>query len=49
MASWIIRNRVETPKKLTKFSSDGYEFIPDESNEDQFVFARLQPAPPHGR
>ncbi len=49
MASWIIRSRVENPNKLPEFSSDGYEFIPDESSKDRFVFARLQPAPPRGR
>ncbi len=45
MAAWIIQNRVESPKELTKFNADGYEFQKDESTEEKFIFVRPQPSP----
>ncbi|MCQ3806713.1 MAG: peroxide stress protein YaaA [Acidimicrobiaceae bacterium] len=40
MAGWIIRNRVRSPKALTEFAEDGYEYDPDRSNADRPVFVR---------
>jgi len=45
MAGWIIRHRVDSPKKLADFGEDGYEFVADESTETELVFARPQPPP----
>jgi len=45
MASWIVRNRIDTPDELTHFDADGYAFVPSESTDQTLVFARPQPAP----
>ncbi len=45
MAAWIIRNRVESSTELKQFNATGYEYQPDESTEDKFVFTRPQPPP----
>ncbi len=40
MARWIIDNRIEDYKELTKFDVDGYFYDADESTAKQFVFKR---------
>lgn len=40
MASWVIRHRVRTAKRLTKFDGDGYRYDPDSSSELAPVFLR---------
>ncbi len=40
MASWIIRNRVDTLKGLADFAEDGYRFSPDDSTTDRPVYLR---------
>lgn len=41
MARYIIRNRIETPEGLKKFSEDGYQYRPDLSTARDFVFIRV--------
>jgi len=45
MVAWIIRNRIDTPAKLTRFDADGYKFVGRDSTGRELVFARPQPAP----
>ena len=40
MASWVIRNRVETLKGLADFAEHGYRFSPDDSTTDRPVYLR---------
>ena len=40
MAGWIIRSRVRSPRALTEFAEDGYEYDPDRSDADRPVFVR---------
>jgi cytoplasmic iron level regulating protein YaaA (DUF328/UPF0246 family) len=40
MASWIIRNRVDSLKGLAHFAEDGYRFSPDDSTSDRPVYLR---------
>lgn len=40
MAGWIIRNQITDPKRLTKFTEDGYQYSPEESTSDKPVFLR---------
>lgn len=40
MASWIVRNRVDTLGGLPDFEEDGYRFSPDESTSERLVFLR---------
>lgn len=40
MASWILRNRVNTLIGLEEFAEDGYRFSPDDSTRDQPVYLR---------
>ena len=40
MARYIIRNRIEDPENLKKFTSDGYAYQEDMSSEDTWIFTR---------
>lgn len=40
MASWVIRTRAKTLKKLIQFDEDGYRYDPDSSTPSQPVFLR---------
>ncbi len=40
MARWVIDNRIEDYKDLTKFDVDGYFYDADESTTKQFIFKR---------
>lgn len=40
MARYMIQNRVETAKDLKKFKADGYKFVSDLSDDENFVFLR---------
>jgi len=45
MARFIVQNRIDRPEGIKDFSSDGYGFRPDISNQAQWVFTRNQPPP----
>ena len=40
MATWVIKNKVKTIKKLTQFSEDGYRYDADQSTDEVPVFVR---------
>ena len=40
MASWVIRNKVRTPRKLRTFAEDGYRLDDDRSTDTRPVFVR---------
>ncbi len=40
MASWLLRNRVDTLKGIADFDGDGYRYSPDDSTTDTPVFLR---------
>lgn len=40
MARYIIQNRIETPKGLKTFKEDGYKFVSDLSDEQNYTFLR---------
>ena len=40
MASFIVRNRVNRPEDIKEFNTDGYQFNPDLTNSQQWVFTR---------
>lgn len=40
MASWLLRNRVDTLKGITEFDGDGYRFSPEDSTTESPVFLR---------
>lgn len=40
MAGYIIRNRIDSPEKLTGFCWDGFAYAPEESDGDNMVFVR---------
>ena len=40
MASWILRNRIDTLTGLESFAEDGYRFSPDDSTRDEPVYLR---------
>ncbi len=40
MASWLLRNRVDTLKGIADFDGDGYRFSPDDSTPNSPVFIR---------
>ncbi|MDH3251081.1 MAG: peroxide stress protein YaaA [Acidimicrobiia bacterium] len=40
MASWLIRNRIDTLKGITEFDGDGYRYSPVDSTTDNPVFWR---------
>ena len=42
MARYMIQNRIETPEELKSFDVDGYQFMPGESDEQNYVFLRDQ-------
>jgi cytoplasmic iron level regulating protein YaaA (DUF328/UPF0246 family) len=42
MASWVIRNKARTPKKLIQFDGDGYRYDEESSTETKPVFLRDQ-------
>ena len=42
MASWMVRKKVKTTKRLQQFAEDGYRFDPDSSTETKPVFLRRQ-------
>jgi len=44
MAAYIIRNRVESVKKLTEFNTGGYRFSAGDSTDTKLVFLRKKPA-----
>jgi len=43
MARYIIQNQVKQPEDLVKFSTGGYVFQPEKSDESTFVFVRDYP------
>ena len=45
MTDFILRNRIEHCEDLKEFNHAGYEYSPSTSNENQWVFTRLQPTP----
>lgn len=40
MARYVIENKLDDPKGLTSFDSEGYAYVPDESAEDKLLFRR---------
>ena len=46
MARYIIQNRLTAAEDLKSFNSGGYEFRPDLTEGDTWVFTRDQPPPP---
>jgi len=42
MARYMITNRIDRPEGLKDFSTDGYRFQPDQSDETKFVFSRAE-------
>ncbi|TWT49587.1 hypothetical protein Pla22_47840 [Rubripirellula amarantea] len=40
MAAWVIKHKVKTLKKLTRFSEDGYRYDADRSTDEVPVFVR---------
>ena len=40
MARHIIQNRVENPQDLKSFTAGGYQFQPEQSDEQTWVFTR---------
>ena len=40
MASWVVKNRVKSVKKLSQFAEDGYRYDPDSSTAEVPVFVR---------
>lgn len=40
MSSWLIRNRIKSPRKISSFAEDGYIFNEELSTPDQPVFLR---------
>jgi len=45
MARWAIQNRIERAEELQKFTEGGYVFVPELSDELNWVFERDQPPP----
>ena len=45
MTDFIIRNRIEHAEDIKDFGTGGYNFSPQESTENNWVFTRPQPAP----
>jgi cytoplasmic iron level regulating protein YaaA (DUF328/UPF0246 family) len=43
MARYIIQNQAKQPEDLVKFSTGGYVFQPEKSDESTFVFVRDYP------
>lgn len=44
MSAYIIKNRLKNPQDLKQFDMDGYQFAPELSDSQQWVFTRKQPA-----
>ncbi len=42
MARYIIQNKIEEPADLKNFTEDGYVFVAEQSNENNYVFLRDQ-------
>lgn len=42
MARFIIQNKIETPKGLQKFDTDGYKFVESLSDDQNYTFLREQ-------
>jgi len=42
MARYMITNRIDRPEGLKDFTTDGYRFQPDQSDQATFVFSRAQ-------
>jgi len=40
MASWIVRNRIDSPRALSAFDVDGYKYSDEDSSPDRPVFTR---------
>lgn len=40
MASYILKNKITTPKELQAFDKDGYHFSKELSNESEYIFVR---------
>ncbi|MEE9446553.1 MAG: peroxide stress protein YaaA [Arenicellales bacterium] len=45
MANWLIQNKIEHSEEIKNFSVDGYRFNQNLSDDSQWTFSRLQPAP----
>jgi hypothetical protein len=45
MARFAIDNRIERAEYLKAFDRDGYRFVASASNDEEYVYARPQPAP----
>lgn len=45
LARYAIDHRLERAADLKDFASEGYRFVPQLSNDDEFTFARPQPPP----
>ena len=43
MARYIVKNRLESSHQLKSFCGDGYNFRPEQSDDDTWVFTRKQP------
>ena len=43
MASFIVKNRIDTMKGLKDFDWGGYRYCDAESSRDEFVFLRDKP------
>ena len=44
MARWIMENNIKNPDDIKSFNINGYKFQPGASNENEWTFARPQPA-----
>jgi hypothetical protein len=44
MARWVIENKITEPEDLKNFNVGGYTFQPGASSDDDWTFARAQPA-----
>lgn len=43
MASWIVRERITSPRRLTEFDADGYRYDATRSTRDEPTFTRRTP------
>ncbi len=44
MAHFLLKNRITAPEGIKTFTTDGYRFSPDASDDNNWVFTRPQPA-----
>ena len=42
MASWLVLNRVDSPRSITEFAELGYDYSPEQSTPDEPTFVRTE-------